>query len=303
MAAFLHSHGLESQSECLVVCPVFAGLAYLIGNLGLCVLLLIYGYSLSLLPIFPWGGMLLSSLAFPCLTCLTYVVLLHYRNVDTVQRQVRNFTVRDSSSACCDANHINPITGERMICDRSIILRCISEWFGSTDHFESVVRGRLRDALVEELANRTFTYWRIVQATCPVLWILLDIVTYNMLTYNMIEATNIILSILLYWLIVLPNTVLAVLRLAYMAKLVCDGRFTRALIAIGLVAIGALMFGTCFAGQQIFLPFVLREYMDPTLAWVLSTVLFICILGPSSILLWRHVTEIHSDLPSACSSG
>ncbi|CAE7320941.1 Clip1, partial [Symbiodinium sp. CCMP2456] len=287
MAAFLRSHGLDSQRKSFVICPIFSGLAYLVGNFGLCVLCSIFSYSLSLMPLFPWGGALISALAGPCLTSLMYVVLLHYRNVDTVQRQLQHFTIRDSSCACCPDNHLDPRSGERMFCDRSIILRCISEWFGSTDHFESVVRGRLRDALVEELANRTFVYWRIVQATSPILWMGLDL-----LTDNIVETPNIILSIILYWLIVVPNCVLLVLRLAYMAKLLCDGRFARALLAIGLVATGVLIFGTCFASQMVLLPFFLRQYMgpDPTKhmpAWVLSTVLHICIIGPCSLLLWH----------------
>ncbi|CAE7909368.1 hypothetical protein AK812_SmicGene24804 [Symbiodinium microadriaticum] len=303
MAAFLRSHGLDSQRKSFVICPIFAGLAYLVGNFGLCLLCLIFSYSLSLMPLFPYGGMVMSALAFPCLTSLAYVVLLHYRNVDTVQRQLRHFKIRDASSACCAYNHVNPETGEQIFCDRNIILRCISAWFGSTDDFESAVRGRVRDALVGELANRTFTYWRIVQATCPILWMGLDL-----LTNDIVETPNIILSIILYWLIVVPNVALVVLRLCYMAKLLCDGRFVRALLAIGFVATGVLMFGTCFASQMICLPVFLRQYFGPdpakhTNAWVLSTVVHICILGPCSLLLWRRVPEIHAESPSAGSGG
>ena len=55
MAAFLHSHGLETQAQSLVICPVFVGPVFVIGNFGLCVLVMIFNF--SPLPLFPYGGL------------------------------------------------------------------------------------------------------------------------------------------------------------------------------------------------------------------------------------------------------
>ena len=67
------------------------------------------------------------------------MVLAYCRNIETVQKQVCHFTVENSSSQCSTDNHVDR-SGARMICDRRINLRCISAWFGSTEHFETVVR-------------------------------------------------------------------------------------------------------------------------------------------------------------------
>ena len=154
-----------------------------------------------------------------------------------MQKQVRYFTVEDSSSQCCTENHVDPTTGERTICDRSIIGRCITYWFGSTELFESVVRNKLLETLVDHLANRTFSYWRIVQVSSPVLSAVLDLILVNM------EASpNTILSLVLYWLAVLPSIALICLRLAYQVWLLCSGTLARVLVAVGLVTVGAVMF-------------------------------------------------------------
>ena len=144
MAGFLQSRGPDA-SRGLEVCPVFAGPALLSGTFGLCVMLLIFSSSQAVIvPWEFWGGLALCALTFPCLTCLAYVVLIHCRSIDVVQQQVRCFTIGNASSYCCASNHIDPSTGERMVCDRLIIERCIAAWFGSPEQFEETVRGKLR---------------------------------------------------------------------------------------------------------------------------------------------------------------
>ena len=175
MAGFLHSKGPRSDTSVLV-CPVFVGPALLVGNIGSSVLLL--ALLCSGLPLFPWAGIFISAMVFPCMVFLAYVILAHCRSIDVMQHQVRHFTVEHSLCHCCESGHVNA-NGGQLMCDRLIILRCISAWFGSVDAFESLVRTRLLKTLVYQLANQVFSYWRIVQVAIPVAWAVLDLLDWN----------------------------------------------------------------------------------------------------------------------------
>ncbi|CAE7519082.1 fam213a [Symbiodinium natans] len=160
----------------VLVCPVFVGPALLVGNIGSSVLLL--ALLCSGLPLFPWAGIFISAMVFPCMVFLAYVILAHCRSIDVMQHQVRHFTVEHSLCHCCESGHVNA-NGGQLMCDRLIILRCISAWFGSVDAFESLVRTRLLKTLVYQLANQVFSYWRIVQVAIPVAWAVLDLLDWN----------------------------------------------------------------------------------------------------------------------------
>ena len=229
-------------------------------------------------------------LALPCLTLFAYVVLVYCSNIETMQKQVRYFTVEDSSSQCCMENHVDPTTGERTICDRSIIGRCITDWFGSTELFESVVRDKLLQTFVDHLANRTFSYWRIVQATSPVLWAVLDLILVN------VEASpNTVLSLLLYWLAVLPSIALVCLRLAYQVRLLCSGTLVRVLVAVVLVTVGAVMFLSCFTLQWVVINSVFASTSVYVESMVLSTAGLLILSGTGTVLLWWCM-PVNSDI-------
>ena len=168
MAAFLHSRE-RGVKDSLVVCPTFVGPALLLGHFGLTVIMLIAVNAMDAgVPLFPWGGVVVCTLAFPCLTSLAYVVFAHGRSIEIMQRQVRHFEMSHSRSFCCDNNHVAG-DGQEMVCDRKIIGRCITYWFGSGEHFENVVRTAVLQTLVHQLSQCTFTYMRVLQATSPML--------------------------------------------------------------------------------------------------------------------------------------
>ena len=139
MAGFFHSKG-HGAEESVRVCPVFTGPAFVVGHLGLSVLMLTL--LCTGLPLYPWSGIFVCATAFPCLLLLARVVIQHCRSIDVVQHQVRHFTVQQSSCSCCVRGHVNA-DGDAVMCDRVILLRCISAWFGSVSKFESHVRSRL----------------------------------------------------------------------------------------------------------------------------------------------------------------
>ncbi|CAE7379296.1 unnamed protein product, partial [Symbiodinium microadriaticum] len=242
MAAFLHSKGPKAAT-CIQVCPVFVGPAFLAGHLGFSVL--VFGFLWSQLPLIPWGGLILGGLALPCLGLLADMVLAHCRSIEMMQQQLRHFTFAQAKSSCCSEGHIDP-TGAPMICDRKIISRCITAWFGGTEQFESVVRGQVLAVLVHQLSNHVFSYWRIVHVAAPSLWAILDVWCDNFgrgasSVPTPWEVFKMLYDIIVVYLLLLPSICSILLRLAYAARHLGEWKCTQVLLAVGLIAVGALL--------------------------------------------------------------
>ncbi|CAE7949481.1 PRN1 [Symbiodinium sp. KB8] len=285
MAAFLHSRQPGARKN-LVVCPVFVAPALLVGHLGLSVLLV--AYLLSQVPIFPWGGLVMCLLTVPCLMLFAIAVVAHYRSIEQIQDQVRSFTIDKSSCHCCSCEHVDPGTGETMVCDRRLIVRCISLWFGSADAFEEIVRTRLLKVLVYQLKTQVFSYWRIVQAASPALWIMIDVWCMDSMkgasTEDLVEVA---LAAVTLCFMFLPSVCLVLLNLAYKARHL---RAPQALIAAGLVAIGAGTFG-CFLAVERILVLITSDQVN-------AGVILLVAMGAVTLWLWRCV-PIDGATPSA----
>ena len=230
MAGFFHSKGPHADKSVLV-CPVFVGPALLVGHLGISVLAL--ALLCSGLPLFPWGGIFISTMVFPCLVFVDYVILAHCRSIDVMQHQVRHFTVEHSLCHCCESGHVKA-NGGQLMCDRLIILRCISAWFGSVDAFESLVRTRLLKMLVFQLANQVFSYWRIVQATIPAAWAIMDL--HDIRQDSAAAPLQTMLAAVNYPFCVLPSFSLIILRVAYRVRNLGHSKWTQWLLSFALVA-------------------------------------------------------------------
>ncbi|CAE7578636.1 unnamed protein product [Symbiodinium sp. CCMP2592] len=281
MAAFLHNMGLGThRDKFLVVCPVFVGPAFLLGQLGLNVVVLAFLVFVEI-PFFPWAAVFISGLTFPCFTLLTDLMLAHCRSIDTVQNQVRRFAIEDSLCYCCSCGHVDKRTGVEMNCDRKPILHCITAWFGSVEHFETVVRGKVLTALVHQLANNVFSYQRLVYALCPVIWLYMDLMTSAPDWEVVVELS---LSACSYYLMVLPSLALLVLRLAYrLRKVAFPGWCCNLLLSTGLVAVGATAFAICFSVSAILAGLSNRHFQShiPANAAVLAVTTVV------ALLLWR----------------
>jgi len=94
----------------------------------------------------------------------------HFRSIETVQKQLLNFALQDTSCTCCDWNHRYPKTGAEMPCDRGLLEDCIRVWFGSTQEFEEVVRTRVYEAFASKMGRYNIPYLWIVGPTVPILW-------------------------------------------------------------------------------------------------------------------------------------
>ena len=228
------------------ICPVFTGPVLVLAHLSLSALLMLFLWlhSARVLLLFPWGGLFICTMLFPSLMLVAYVVLAHCRSIDVMQIQVGDFTVEQSLSDCCSRDHVS-VKGGPMACDRVILIRCIEAWFGSVDAFESLVRTEVLNMLVHQLSYHVFTYWRIVQASCPVLWAVLDLMHMNY-PDRIRGLVQLLCAAVSYCLLLLPSLALILIRLAYRMRRLGNSLGTRLLISVGLVASASLMFGSFF---------------------------------------------------------
>ncbi|CAE7238068.1 PRN1 [Symbiodinium natans] len=283
MAGFLHSKG-PCADKSVLVCPVFTGPALVLAHLGLSVLLLTL--FCTGLPFYPWAGVFASAMLFPCLLLLARVVIHHCRSIDAIQCQVRHFTVQQCSCTCCGCGHMDA-NGSTMNCDRLIILRCISAWFGSVASFESLVRTRLLKALVYQLANQAFSYWRIVQAASPVAFAVLDLLYWHYPDKIVIvlEAT---LKSATYLFCVVPCLAQLLLRLAYRIRNLGHSKLAQWLLSAVLVAAASLLYGAYFFCES-----ALRSLSSDTFGqFVPADLALLTVMGTATVALWRCMPAV-----------
>ena len=259
LAAFLHSQ--RGKTADLTVCPVSVGSVLLVGQIGLAVFYLLFRFLTASAEFYPDGALVMAALCFPSFTTLAYVALAHCRSIDKIHHQVQNFSIEHSSSGCCALQHIDPRTGYPILCDRAIISRCILAWFGSLQSFEDSVRGQVREVLVYQLMYNTFTYWRMVQLTSPVLFFGLDRLASRVVpdgTFPVGDGRFLIDEVLVCakdWLVFLPTLSLILLQLAYKLRRSCGTRLKQLLVSLLLVLVGVIIFAavTAFEATCLFL--------------------------------------------------
>lgn len=60
-----------------------------------------------------------------------YIGLQLMNDLTQLPQQLKNFRIQESKCFCCTSNHVHPVTGRRMICDRSLVFHTLKKWFGS----------------------------------------------------------------------------------------------------------------------------------------------------------------------------
>ena len=178
MAAALKAHGRTAK---LIIRPVSWAPMVIVSFVGMSILMVVYTsfqscYVLELFPALSIEYMLIILFVVFVPLCVVTLHLAsgalraHFRAVDTMQEQLRHFSLDFPKCHCCTLNHINPKTGEPLPCDRLAIGECIRSWFGSVADFETLVQEQVADVLAERLVKNPFPYFWLVGATTPVVW-------------------------------------------------------------------------------------------------------------------------------------
>lgn len=137
----------------------FVGLLLLNSVMWFCGLVLPYDFGN---PIFVLGMCLYGWL-------LATVLLRSAKEFDLIQSQLQNFSFTEASCCCCSMGHRGP-GGERIICDRDIMRKCIQDWFGSVQGFEDLVQTRVKEALTLQLGGNFCPFPLLVAASLPLFW-------------------------------------------------------------------------------------------------------------------------------------
>ncbi|CAK9053733.1 unnamed protein product [Durusdinium trenchii] len=170
VAGFLRSRP-DSEKPRLIMRPTILGPCYILQTFTVFIVFV----SVGLVPDHtPWVFF-----AFQALVCFCgfYINVAAYRNyfssIEKMQAELCGFALQNTASDCCSREHKLP-NGDKMICDRDCICKCISAWFGRLDNFENRVRTEVLSCLTEQLTTQFFTYRQCVTTMVPILWSFMD---------------------------------------------------------------------------------------------------------------------------------
>ena len=114
------------------------------------------------------------------------VILTHFvaerlaADLAKLPAQLGTFSIRDTKCTCCQMNHIDPDSGEPMVCDRVLVYATLATWFapgdGSTceeyrDSFDESVKTHLRPEFLKLLQGSSLQYKQRSLLVDPLAWV------------------------------------------------------------------------------------------------------------------------------------
>ncbi|CAE7466581.1 unnamed protein product [Symbiodinium sp. CCMP2592] len=247
IAAFLHSRGPGCKAD-LEIIPPLLGPVLLGCEMLLCVTALAYGYIESSLasseePVLVGEeSLLLLAVLGPLFSFVTHALRGYARSVETLQEQLREFKVEHARSACCDQGH-----EDKSLCDREVILECITAWYSSLDNFESQVQSEVRMAIIDQLAYKAISYQRIVLLSTPYVWIRLEYAA-NRPSDPSGQIAD-LAQTFTYLLAIFPLLDKLCFRLCYRWRARCRGQYSDFLLSNAIVVVNLLVYIACYTIQ------------------------------------------------------
>ena len=233
LAAFLHGHEAKASPD-LRIHPTLMGPVLVVAHLGLCLLLLMLplltSWVSSSLGLF--AGVLIS------FTILGHIARAFASDLGMLQKSLAEFRVDNAKCSCCDFDHLDA-WGRPLACDRTVLLRCIHVWFGSTENFDLRVRGPVRKALLGHLTSPWHLYRRTVETASPVMWLFLDrleMFMTNEKDRTFTRAWEALLRGLGYWLAIIPTVIMIAVIMVYALRAKQDCLLWEGLRTVGVVA-------------------------------------------------------------------
>ena len=167
LAAFLHSHPAETKPQ-LLVRPLILGPCSVLLTLTMVVVV----SALTWIPEQYKGNPTYLVILWVSQACMLMVTLgwiisvarRYFRAVDNLRTELETFTLEQTECDCCHRNHVDPQGNPIPMCDRQVLLRCISTWFGSLEALEKTVQTDVLKYLLEDLPAKFFTYRHCIAA-------------------------------------------------------------------------------------------------------------------------------------------
>ncbi|CAE7410120.1 unnamed protein product [Symbiodinium sp. CCMP2456] len=278
VAAFLHSRE-KGETPKVVLRPTILGPCYLVLTLTL-ILVLTIGDNVAC-DLSASSRYVVWAFQFLICCCGLSVNIAafraYFRSVSDSQEKLASWRLADVKCACCDTGHVHG----GGICDRKVVLKCIHQWFGSLDNFESRVRTEIRETFVHEQSRQPFTYGQVVAVLAPVIWSYLDRASAHARFTSWdpwLQAASQVARGLAWWLVLIQ------FRLACRFQREC--RWPRCdpfLNLLPLMAVVLVLFLGVVAEQLFFkLTFIRPGHED-------NMLLFALIVIPLAWLLYRYV--------------
>jgi len=171
LAAFLHSKASQSHDPNLKIRPTILGPCFLIFTLALCFVLVPVSFvrDRDFMVLLAASGVFAFAAFYVCVSALR----AYFRSVEDCHLELREFRLEKTQCGCCSMSHVDA-NGHHIMCDRVIINKCISRWFGSTALFEEEVRTSVVSALSNQLWGQMLSYKQCLIAMIPFLWAAAD---------------------------------------------------------------------------------------------------------------------------------
>lgn len=140
-----------------------------------------------------------------CVEIVLLIILCHSsrkngRDVYHIHEQMETFSLKQAQCWCCSVNHVNPITGADVSCDREVVEFAIKHWYdGGLDEFAQWVREDMHANFEKSLTGiKLFRYRDILVIGITDVWLSLSHMGANCLDGDLWVAE--VVQLLVRWL-------------------------------------------------------------------------------------------------------
>jgi len=115
-----------------------------------------------------------------------FILVPLIRDVELLPKHLHTFYIQEAKCFCCEHNHISPLTGEELPCDRKLVYLALESWFhdsqapleeklkSSLEAFNRLVREQFAAVVLRTCGYGRIPYRDLLVALSPALWHGLD---------------------------------------------------------------------------------------------------------------------------------
>ncbi|CAK9009157.1 unnamed protein product [Durusdinium trenchii] len=162
----------RAEEKPLQVMPVKMSLILGLMSVGChIVCLLFYGFAWSDLSITAFSRRLVASGVMMVALCtvmpvVCYIGIQLMDDLTQLPEQLKTFRIQEAKCFCCSSNHVHPLTGRKLICDRKLVFHTLKKWFGHRrDNYEGSHLDLFNQMIQEELSQTILQ--TVGSDTCP----------------------------------------------------------------------------------------------------------------------------------------
>ncbi|CAK9074568.1 unnamed protein product [Durusdinium trenchii] len=202
------------------------------------------------------GMVVLTVSGMACWIAAIRFLRAHWASLESTLDQLSSFKLEKTSCFCCTKGHQQD-NGAMMVCDRQVIMHCITHWFDSIEAFEETVKTEISKAMRQQLGHAFTSYSWLVLVGLPFHWMNMDQIATRLRCGNVSGAAVVGVINLTWCLFSVPW----ILRTTVMATYLCRRRRSN-WISEQLVNLGLYLLITFFAAFILALQLLATEFPD-----------------------------------------